>query len=167
MAQGNVTLPRLFVLWKSKRTREKLTVLDIYSHALIKAFTLSEDQERRWNQDVGWAPCTWRVALSYLQLVALSQRGGFPKSQMENVFISVCSYCKASIMRIQMKEMPWLVWLSGSSIGLRTERSLVWFPVRAHTWVAGQVSGWGHARSSLLMFLSLSFSLPSPFSKIK
>ena len=37
---------------------------------------------------------------------------------------------------------PWLVWLSGLSAGLRTERSLVQFLVRAHAWVVGQVLGW-------------------------
>ena len=37
-------------------------------------------------------------------------------------------------------------------------------PVRAHTWVAGQVPSGGHVRGNhTLMFLSLSFSLPSPF----
>ena len=34
---------------------------------------------------------------------------------------------------------PWLVWLSGLNTGLQTKGSLVWFPVRAHAWVAGQV----------------------------
>ena len=35
----------------------------------------------------------------------------------------------------------WLVWFSGLSAGLQTERSPVRFPVRAHAWVAGQVPG--------------------------
>ena len=40
--------------------------------------------------------------------------------------------------------------------------------VRAHVRdVAGYVPDWGHARDNLSMFLSLSFSLPSPFSKSK
>ena len=44
----------------------------------------------------------------------------------------------------------------------------VWFPVRAHAWVAGQVPCRGLARSNhTLMFLILSFSFPSPFSKNK
>ena len=39
---------------------------------------------------------------------------------------------------------------------------------RAHAWVAGQVPGWGHARGNhTLMFLSLSFSFPSPLYKNK
>ena len=48
------------------------------------------------------------------------------------------------------------------------QRALVQFPVRAHAWVAGQVSSWGRMRGNYtLMFLSLSFSLPSPLSKNK
>ena len=46
--------------------------------------------------------------------------------------------------------------------------SLIWFPIRAHAWVAGQVPSRGHTRGNhTLMFLSLSFSLSSPLSKNK
>ena len=38
---------------------------------------------------------------------------------------------------------PWLVWLSGFSASLQIKRSLVQFPVGAHAWVVGQVSGCG------------------------
>ena len=39
-------------------------------------------------------------------------------------------------------------------------------PSQAHAWVAGRVPGRGHARGDhTLMFLSLSFSLPSPLQK--
>ena len=56
---------------------------------------------------------------------------------------------------------PWLVWLSGLSAGLQTKRSLVWFPVRAHAWVAGQVPSWGSARTTDRCFSpSISPSLP-------
>ena len=41
--------------------------------------------------------------------------------------------------------------------------SLVQFPVRAHTWVAGGPRKGDHTS----LFLSLSFSLPSPLSKNK
>ena len=34
------------------------------------------------------------------------------------------------------------MWLSGLSTGLWTKRLLVWFLVRAHAWVVGQVPGW-------------------------
>ena len=65
-----------------------------------------------------------------------------------------------------------LVWLSGLSAELRTERSTVQFPVRTHAWVAGQVPSWGCARGNQLMYLShtdvsLPPSLPSPLSKNK
>ena len=39
----------------------------------------------------------------------------------------------------EKKVEPWLVWLSGLSASLRTERSPVRFPFRAHAWVVGQV----------------------------
>ena len=48
------------------------------------------------------------------------------------------------------------------------QRVMVRFPVRPHAWVVGQVPSRGHTRSNhTLMFLSLSFSLPSPLSKNK
>ena len=45
-------------------------------------------------------------------------------------------------------------------------------PGQAHAWAVGQVLSWGHTRGNQLMFLShinvsLSFFLPSPFSKNK
>ena len=44
--------------------------------------------------------------------------------------------------------------------------SLVGFPVWAHAWVEGQIPSRGHSRGNhTLVFLSLSFSLPSPLSK--
>ena len=50
--------------------------------------------------------------------------------------------------------------------GLQTTGLPVRFPVRARVWVAGQVPNGGHIRGShTVMFLSLSFSLPSPLSK--
>ena len=56
--------------------------------------------------------------------------------------------------------LPRLVWLSGLSTSLQTKGSLVWFPVRAHDWVAGQVPS--RARDNhTLMFLIL-FLPPVP-----
>ena len=56
---------------------------------------------------------------------------------------------------------PWLVCLSGWSASLWTKVSPVWFTVREHAWVAGQVPSSGHMRCNhTLMFLSLSPSLP-------
>ena len=58
---------------------------------------------------------------------------------------------------------PWLVWLSGLSASLRNKGSLVQFPARAHAWVASQAPSRGCMRGNhMLMFLSLSLSLPSP-----
>ena len=62
--------------------------------------------------------------------------------------------------------MPWLVWLSVLSTSLQTKGPQDRFPVRVHAWVAGEVPKRGHMRGNhTLMFLSLSFSLPSPLSK--
>ena len=64
--------------------------------------------------------------------------------------------------------LSWLVWLSGLSDSLQTKGSWVWFPVRAHAWVVGQVPSGGHVRGNYtLMFLSLSSSLLPPLSKNK
>ena len=62
--------------------------------------------------------------------------------------------------------MPWLVWFSGLGAGLQTKGRLVWFPVGAHAWVAGQVPGRGvPERQPHTDVFSLSFSLPSPLYK--
>ena len=62
--------------------------------------------------------------------------------------------------------LPWLGWLSGLSTRLGTKGSPVGFPVRTHAWVAGQVpSGECKRGNHTLMFLSFSFSFPSPLSK--
>ena len=64
-------------------------------------------------------------------------------------------------IKIERKQ-PWLVWLSGLSTGLQTERLLVQFPVRTHAWAVGQVPSWGRVRSTSSMFHSFSVSLPFP-----
>ena len=57
---------------------------------------------------------------------------------------------------------PQRVRLSGLSASLQTKGSPLWFPVRAHAWVAGQVPSRGCLRGNhTLMFLSL-FLPPSP-----
>ena len=67
------------------------------------------------------------------------------------------------------EELLWLVdWLRGLSVSLWTKGSLVWLPVRAHAWVAGQVPSEGPVIGNhTLMFLSLFFSLPPHLSKNK
>ena len=63
---------------------------------------------------------------------------------------------------------PWLVWLRELGAGLQIKGSLVQFPVRAPAWVAGQVPSRGPSRGNhTVMFLSLSFFLPSLLSKNK
>ena len=53
------------------------------------------------------------------------------------------------------------MWLSWLGVILQTERSWVWFLVRAHAWVAGSVPVWVCAKGNWLMFLShISISLP-------
>ena len=75
-----------------------------------------------------------------------------------------CLYVKTK----KKLNLPWLVWLSGLSTGLWTKGSWVWFPVIVHAWAVGQVCSMGHVRGNhTLMFLSLSFSFPSPLSKNK
>ena len=72
------------------------------------------------------------------------------------------------VRNIEIQEEPWLVQLSGLSVGLQTKGPLVQFPVRAHVWVEGQVPSVGHTRGThTLIFLSLSFSFPPPLSKNK
>ena len=72
---------------------------------------------------------------------------------------SVCNEIKIKCLR------PCLVWLSRLNASLLTKGSLVRFPVRAYAWVVGQVPSWGPVRGNhILLFLSLSFSLPSPLS---
>ena len=61
------------------------------------------------------------------------------------------------------------MWLSVLGAGLQTKWSLVWFPVRAHDWVVGQVKSHvgGVREATTHRCFSHSFSLPFPLSKIK
>ena len=55
------------------------------------------------------------------------------------------------------RNWPWLVWLRGSSAGLRTTGS----PVRAHACVTGQVLSLVHVKGNRSMYLShIDVSLP-------
>ena len=61
---------------------------------------------------------------------------------------------------------PWLMWLSGLNIGLRTKGSLVRFPVRAIRFQARSSVG-GAWEATTHWCFSLSFSFLSPLSKNK
>ena len=77
--------------------------------------------------------------------------------------LNFLSHYVLSMMLLNKICWPWLVWLSGLSASLWTKGSPVWFLVRAHAWVIGQVPSRGHARGNhTLMFLSLSFYIPIP-----
>ena len=52
-------------------------------------------------------------------------------------------YVRICVQKYLYSIAPWLVWLSGLSVSLWTERLTVQFPVRAHAWVAGQVPSRG------------------------
>ena len=54
-----------------------------------------------------------------------------------------------------MFSKPWLVWLSGLTADLQTQRSPVRLLVWAHTRVASQVLSWGCGRGNQWMFLIL------------
>ena len=66
--------------------------------------------------------------------------------------------------------LPWLMCLSELSTIPQTERGLVWFPLRAHAWVAGQVPRVGETQkatngcSLTHQCFSLSLSPSCPFS---
>ena len=99
----------------------------------------------------------WVLVLFYIDYVLL---GKSPS-------ISVIQFYSKKISNAALVILFWLVWLSGLSAGLQTKGSLVEFPIRTHSWIADQVPSTGHMRSNhTLTFPSLSFSFPSPFSKI-
>ena len=69
--------------------------------------------------------------------------------------------CYISQFNKFLRNVPWLVWLSGLSASLWTKRLPVQFPVRACACIVGQVHSWGHARRQPInVSLSLSPSLP-------
>ena len=70
--------------------------------------------------------------------------------------VEITAFRQCVTKRISLQ--PWLLWLSGLRAGLQTKGSQVWFPVRAHAWVAGQVPRREHAKGNhTLMFLFLFF----------
>ena len=99
-----------------------------------------------------------------MYLRVFTQKAELFLAYVTDLFRGSTSFGMAGSKYLKHVGKPWLVWLSGLSAGLRTERSPVQFPVRAHAWVVGRVPSWGHVRGNRLMFLShinvsLSFSL--------
>ena len=99
-------------------------------------------------------------------------RNSPPRARQPKKHRKMFSNQEAQMMGIFVKwkrrQEPWLVWLSGLSAGLWTKGSPVQLPLRAHAWVMDQLPRKGHTRGNhTLLFLSLSFSLPSPLSKNK
>ena len=91
-------------------------------------------------------------------LRVLMKMKGLQISTSTSIFAHMLSYrfldCLIVSTFKRLLELPWLVWLSGLSTSLRTGRSQVWFPVRAHAWVLGQVPNLGRARGNQLIYLS-------------
>ena len=87
---------------------------------------------------------------------------------MQNHSCIYYSNLLAQIFRkLNLAKQPWLAWLSGLRAGPKTRGSLVQLPVRAQSWVVGQVPSRGYMRGNhTLLFLSLAFSLPSPCIKM-
>ena len=87
------------------------------------------------------------------------------------VRIKVVFYCRIFSFVLSDKELSKTALAdvhSGLSAHLGKKGSLVQFPVRAHTWVAGHVPSWGHMTGNhTLIFLALSFSLLSLLFKNK
>ena len=84
---------------------------------------------------------------------------------------SVCakSWKALGLQKERTKTRPALAGVAqGIEHSLPTKGSLVWFSVRAYAWVVGQDPSGGHTRGNhTFMFLSLSLSIPSPYSKRK
>ena len=74
---------------------------------------------------------------------------------------------------LHQKRKPWVVWLSWLGIVPQNKGLLVQFLFRAHARFVGLVPGWGVCEATnwcfslTLIFLSHSFSFPSPLSKNK
>ena len=83
----------------------------------------------------------------------VTRRGNHRPCSLRNMWANILN---------KVANQPWLVWLGGLSAGLRTKGLPVRFPVRAHTWVVGQVPSGEHTRGNhTLMFTYL----PSLLSK--
>ena len=84
------------------------------------------------------------------------------------ISISFLSWITVLRLRVRMVLIPGRCGSGDWAPACEPKGRRVWFPVRAHAWVVGQVPSRGRVQGNhTLMFLSLSFSLPSPLSKNK
>ena len=98
-----------------------------------------------WFQDPTWVPKSMDAQVPYIKWLRSTHTVSSPHLYPPNFALKTVHK----------------VWLSGLSAGLWTEKSWVWFSVRACAWVAGQVPSWGRVRGNLLMYLShIYVSLP-------
>ena len=82
------------------------------------------------------------------------------------IFYSSSSKIDIRLHFLKLQYSPQLVWLSGLSAGLQNKGWPIWFPVRTHAWVAGQVPSRGRTRETHWCFSpSLSPSLPVSLKK--
>ena len=154
-----------FTCWKVLRGRNHSSIfeLQISHHQLQDSNKLRrriEDLDNSKVRLVGQVMCVWCIRSSLF--------GKCKHMDEEHLPLCVKDWNSILIMAAE----PWLAWLSGLRPGLWTKRLLVWFPVRARAWFAGQVPSWGNVRSNWLMYISptdvsLPLSLPFPLLKSK
>ena len=124
----------------------------------------------RWRKNTQWT--SFKVGIPFSGPVWLSEIASVPTYDSRYVNLNcqkaIIKQRKAFIWDQKLKCEPWLVWLNGLSASLRSKGLLIQFLVREYAWVAGQVPQCkAHKGNHTLMFLSLSFFLPSPLSQSK
>ena len=110
----------------------------------------------KWNSFVAFISM-WETYMKVNELWYCAK--SFFPSLLFLIFAGIWPRCKNPARCEKSPKNPQLVWLSGLSTCLRAEGSPVRFPVRAHTWGAGQSPSRGHATGHTVRFLSLSPSL--------
>ena len=98
----------------------------------------------------------------------------YPKELKTRTWTDICTPMFIAALLTRAKngnhsnfyQQPWLVWLSWLSTCLQNKRSPVWFPVRTHAWVGGQIPSWG-IREATNINVSFPFSLPPLLSENK
>ena len=94
------------------------------------AITLERNTTKSFKLTMFWRTIIWRL----IKIDRILEKYEIPK--LEEQIANLVVMC---LIRIT----PWLVWLSGLSVGLQTKWLPVQFPVGAHAWVAGKVPSRG------------------------